>query len=372
MTQYPPLEGLPPVEIQARISRATSRLADAGIDALLVTNMLNVRYLTGFTGSAGMLLIGGDEPVFITDGRYGEQATLELGAAGVDARIEVFTTTSRELLVGAVGGIQRLGLEADDVSWSRQRQLADEWLPTCQLVPTVGLIEALREVKDAGEIARLAAASGIADRALTELRHHLGNAPTEREFALMLDDAMRSFGAEAPSFDTIVASGPNGARPHAQPSNRIISDGDLVVIDFGATFDGYHSDMTRTVTVGKPTSRQTEMLEAVLTAQRAGVEAVRAGIAAREVDSVCRKILESAGLGDAFTHGTGHGIGLEIHEGPRVSSQSDDTLVAGNVVTVEPGVYLGDHGGVRVEDSVVVTDEGSICLTNASKDTSVG
>lgn len=359
---------LPALEYASRAPKVLGRLDGAGCDALLVTNLLNVRYLTGFTGSAGMVVVRPDELVFITDGRYGDQANLELAAAGVESRIDVATSTSRDLLVAATAGVGRLGLEAENVTWARQRELAGEWLTNCELVPTAGLVEELRAVKDQGEVARLAVACGIADSALAAVRHRLGERVTEHDFALMLDDEMRLLGAETVSFDTIVASGPNGSRPHAHPSDRVIGDGDLVVIDFGATFDGYHSDMTRTVMVGEPSQRQTEMLDAVLTAQRAGVEAVRAGVAARDVDAACRDVLAEAGLADAFTHGTGHGIGLEIHEAPKVSFASDDTLVAGNVVTVEPGVYLGDHGGVRVEDSVVVTDDGCICLTNAPKD----
>lgn len=366
-----PGPAMPALDVTSRVPKVIEALEESGCDGLLVTNMLNVRYLTGFTGSAGVLVVRPDGLVFITDGRYGDQATGELSAAGVDARIEVATSSSRDLLVDATAGIERLGLEAENVTWARQRELADEWLVDCQLIATTGIVEKLRAVKDEGEIARLTAACGIADRALAKLRHRLGERVTESEFALALDDEMRALGAESVSFDTIVASGRNGSRPHAQPSDRVIGEGDLVVIDFGATFDGYHSDMTRTVMVGSPSQRQGEMLEAVLAAQRAGVEAVRAGVEARDVDAACRDVLAEAGLADAFTHGTGHGIGLEIHEAPRVSFASDDTLVAGNVVTVEPGVYLGDHGGVRIEDSVVVTDDGCICLTNAPKDPTI-
>lgn len=362
---------LAPLEVSGRAPRVLAALGDAGCDAMLVTNMLNVRYLTGFTGSAGMLVVSGDGLVFITDGRYGDQAGIELEAAGIAARIEVAKGGSRDLLVAATRDVARLGLEAQNVTWARQRELADEWLTQCELVPTIGIVEKLRAVKDRGEIDRLAKACDIADRALAVMHDRLAERMTEHDFALALDDQMRLMGAESVSFDTIVASGPNGSRPHAQPTDRVIDDGDLVVIDFGATFDGYHSDMTRTFMVGSPSSRQTEMLDAVLSSQQAGVDAVRAGVAARDVDKACRDVLEAAGMGEAFTHGTGHGIGLEIHEAPTVSWASDDTLVAGNVVTVEPGVYLGEHGGVRVEDSVVVTADGMIRLTNASKDPTV-
>jgi Xaa-Pro aminopeptidase len=233
-------------------------------------------------------------------------------------------------------------------------------------------VEGLRLVKDAGEAARIRAACAIADAALEKVRPRLLEGPTESEFGMELDAAMRSMGAADVSFETIVASGPNGAKPHHRPGLRRIVEGDLVVIDFGALVDGYHSDMTRTVAVGAIDDRSREMLDVVLEAQDAGVRAVSAGVAAAEVDRVCREIIDSAGLGDAFLHGTGHGVGLDIHEEPRVSGRSTATLVAGHVVTVEPGVYLPGLGGVRIEDTVLVTDHGCDRLTLAPKDPSLG
>ena len=364
-----------PMEIAARIPRLRQRLEEAGgergCDALLVTRMVNVRYLTGFTGSAALVLILPDEVVFVTDGRYRDQSAEELAAASVEASITVGITTvqQRERLQEAARGISRLGLEAESVTWGQQRRFATEWFPELELVPTEGLVEDLRRVKDAGEVERMAAAAAAADAALATVRSRLADRPTEQEVALDLDFEMRRAGADGSSFDTIVASGPNGAKPHHRPSERRIAPGELVVIDFGAIVDGYCSDMTRTVCVGEPaTDTARRMVEVVAQSQRAGVAAVRGGVEAKTVDQACRTLIADAGWADAFLHGTGHGVGLEIHEAPRVSSASDDTLVAGHVVTVEPGVYLSEFGGVRIEDTVVVEDDGCRVLTNAPKE----
>jgi Xaa-Pro aminopeptidase len=358
-------------EVADRVGRLRGVLTDAGCDALLVTRLVNLRYLTGFTGSAGLLLVLRDDLVLTTDGRYRDQSTEQLAAAGVEARIEVGATLAaqQEALSAAARGIGRLGLEADSVTWAQQRRFEAEWFPAAELVPTEGVVEDLRRVKDAGEVARMAEAARIADEALASVRPLLADAPTERDVALGLDYEMRRLGADGSSFSTIVASGPNGAKPHARPTDRRIEPGELVVIDFGAIVDGYCSDMTRTLCVGEPAGAvERRMVEVVAESQRVGVAAVSAGVSGRAVDEACRAVIADAGWGDAFIHGTGHGVGLEIHEAPRVASTSTDTLAAGHVVTVEPGVYLADHGGVRIEDTVVVTGDGCRVLTNAPKD----
>jgi len=362
---------LAPADVAARIPRLRARVDGAGCDALLVTRLVNVRYLTGFTGSAALLLVLPDRAVLTTDGRYRDQSREELDAAGVHADIEVGATAAaqREILRAAAAGIRRLGLEAEAVTWAQQRRFAAEWFPRAELVATEGLIEEQRRVKDDGEVARMAEAARIADDALASVRPLLADGLTEREIALALDYEMRRLGAEGSSFETIVASGPNGAKPHARPSGRPIAAGELVVLDFGAVVEGYCSDMTRTLCVGEPASEVARrMVEVVAGSQQAGVEAVAAGVSGRDVDRVCRDVIAAAGWGDAFLHGTGHGVGLEIHEAPRVASTSEDTLAAGHVVTVEPGVYLPDVGGVRIEDTVVVTEDGCLPLTNAPKD----
>ena len=360
-----------PMNVSGRIPRLLDRLSEAGCDALLVTRMVNVRYLTGFTGSAALVLLLPDDVVFVTDGRYRDQSVEELARAGVDATIGVGMTLTqqREQLQRAARGIARLGLEAESVTWGQQRRFATEWFPEAELVPTEGLVEELRRVKDAGEVERMAAAAAAADAALAVVRPRLAEGMSERDVALDLDFEMRRHGAAASSFDTIVASGPNGAKPHHRPSDRRIEPGELVVIDFGAVVDGYCSDMTRTVCIGEPSSQVgRRMVEVVAESQRAGVSAVRAGVEAKSVDEVCRSLIAEAGWADAFLHGTGHGVGLEIHEAPRVSSASVDTLMTGHVVTVEPGVYLPEHGGVRIEDTVVVEEGGCRVLTNAPKE----
>lgn len=360
-------EPLAPMDVAGRLGRLRAGLSGAGVDAVVVTNLTNVRYLTGFTGSAGVLVVTDREAVLVTDGRYADQAPAQVAAAGAPAAVEITSSDQDKLVAGAVDNSPRVGLEAGSVTWATQRRYA-EVLGADELVATDGLVEALRIVKDAGEVDRIARAAAIADAALAEVRSMLLDGPTEREFGLALDTAIRRLGASGNSFETIVASGPNGALPHARPTDRVVAEGDLVVLDFGALVDGYCSDMTRTIAVGEPDEMQRRMVECVAAAQAAGVAAVRAGATATDVDRACREVVDSYGWADAFTHGTGHGVGLDIHEAPRVGSTSDATLAAGFVVTVEPGVYLAPHGGVRIEDTVVVTETGCTPLTSTPKD----
>lgn len=362
---------LVPMEIGERLDRLRLGFGAAGIDALVVTHLTNVRYLSGFSGSAGLLVVQEERATLVTDGRYAEQAPTQITAAGADVGVEITADKQKDVVVGLLSRAARIGLEAEHVSWAAQKRYAGEWFNGADVVATAGMVERLREIKDPGEVARIRAACGIADSALAEIRPRLVEGLTEAEFGITLDTAMRRLGATATSFETIVASGPNGAMPHARPTARRISEGDLVVIDFGAVVDGYCSDMTRTIMVGEPSPTQARMLTVVLEAQASGVAAVAAGVAARDVDGACRAVIDAAGWGDAFTHGTGHGVGLDVHEAPRVAATSDATLSAGHVVTVEPGVYLEAHGGVRIEDTVVVTDTGAEPLTLTSKLTSV-
>lgn len=363
---------LTPLDHASRLARLADAPWDGDVEALIVTHPTNVRYLVGFTGSAGFLILTRSAVTFVTDGRYGEQAQRQL--AGLDVRIEVSGEAQREIAAEALraAGVERLGFEAATIGWQRHRTLEREWFPHVELVATASLVESLRSVKEPGEIDRIRLAAGIADRALAGLRSGLSDGPTEREFGLALDAAMRSLGASGPSFETIVASGPNSAVPHHRPTDRQIVDGDLVVLDFGARVDGYCSDMTRTLMVGEPSVDQRRLLDVVLEAQSRGVAAVADAVPARDVDASCRAVIAAAGWGDRFTHGTGHGVGLDIHEAPAVGRTSGDTLAAGQVVTVEPGVYLPGVGGVRVEDSVVVAIDGCAPVTLTPKDFSIG
>ncbi|MBA3654613.1 MAG: aminopeptidase P family protein [Actinobacteria bacterium] len=310
--------------------------------------------------------------MLVTDGRYKFQSAEQLKAAGVQARIEIGNLAGQKEAIGAAArGIARVGLEAADVTWARQRGFASEWFPDAELVPTENIIENLRRVKDEGELHRMREAARIADDALAAVRPLLAQGITEQDFAIALDFEIRKLGASGNSFETIVAAGPNGAKPHARPSSRKIEEGELVVLDFGAIVDGYCSDMTRTVCAGEPSPELQKMVDVVAESQRAGVAAVKAGVSAAEVDKVCRDVIVDAGWGDAFMHSTGHGVGLDIHEAPWVSATSTDTLAPGHVVTVEPGVYLEGLGGVRIEDTVVVTNDGCYPLTTTTKELAV-
>jgi Xaa-Pro aminopeptidase len=363
------VDSLPVMDVAGRAARLRATFADAGVDALLVTHLPNVRYLTSFTGSAGIVLVTADTMLFTSDGRYRTQAAEQLAAAGVRATIEIGPTTAdqRDAIARALEPGARVGLEAHAVTWAQQQDLADA-LAGHELVATQGLVERLRRVKEPGEVARIKAACAIADDALATLLPTLADGPTERDFALDLEVEMRRRGASGNSFDPIVASGPNGAKPHARPTSRVIERGELVVIDFGCVVDGYCSDMTRTVSVGEPGPDARRLWDVVRASQVAGRVAVHAGAECAAVDRACRDVITDAGWGELFVHGTGHGVGLEIHEAPRVAASARDTLETGSIVTVEPGVYLPGVGGVRIEDTVVVTSGGSDPLTEFPKD----
>ncbi|MDA8360259.1 MAG: aminopeptidase P family protein [Actinomycetota bacterium] len=343
------------------------------VEALVVTNLSNVRYLTGFTGSAAILVVTPRAAMLTTDGRYRTQSAEQVRAAGADVEITIGgVQAQRDAVKEALGGCTSVGLEAEDVTWAASRRWR-EVLQGMDVQATAGLVEALRETKDPGEIARMGQAAAIADAALGDvlplLHRAIAEQVTEARVALELDTAMRRRGAEGTAFETIVASGPNSAKPHHRPDDREIRAGDAVVIDFGATFDGYRSDMTRTFCVGgEPEGELARVIEVVARSQKAGVASVRAGAGAKDVDQVCRDIIVDAGWGEAFEHGTGHGVGLDIHEAPSVSPLGTAILSPGTVVTVEPGVYLPGIGGVRIEDTLVVTDDGSRALTNFTKD----
>lgn len=358
---------LPPIGYAGRAGALGERLTAAGIDGLALTDPISVRWVSGFSGSNGALAVLPDRIVLVTDNRYRERAAEELAVAGVDAEVRIGVTQpeQRELLVGAFAGCRQVGAEAASLSHARWEQLATE-LP---LVAADGHVADLRRTKDAGEIARMELACRCADAALAEVAPMLGDGITEAEVRDELEHRMRRHGADGPSYATIVASGPDhAARPHHETGRRRIVDGDTVVIDVGALVDGYHSDMTRSFVIGTPSAEQQRLYELLLDVQRAGIAAVSAGTAARAVDAVCRGRVAEAGLLDWYLHSTGHGVGLLIHEDPFESPVSNLTLRAGDVVTVEPGLYRVGFGGFRIEDLVEVTHDGPRILTAFPKD----
>ncbi|HVB91753.1 MAG TPA: Xaa-Pro peptidase family protein [Acidimicrobiales bacterium] len=363
------MKALPPMSVSGRLDALRAGFDDAGVEALLITTLANVRYLTGFAGSAGVLVVTPDGALLTTDGRYRTQSEEQVRDAGAAVEIAIGNLTGQQKSVGAfLSASTRVGLEAENVSWAGQITWSG-LLHTTELVPTHNAVEALREVKDAAEIARMERAAAIADAALYEVLPLLASGVTEEHFALELDTAMRRGGAEGVAFETIVAAGENSAMPHHRPGSRPIRQGDPVVVDFGATYEGYRSDMTRTFCVGgEPEGDMARVFAVVGASQAAGAAAVRPGIATKEVDDVCRAIIAEAGWADRFEHGTGHGVGLDIHEAPTVSQLGTAILAPGFVVTVEPGVYLPGLGGVRVEDTLVVTEDGSRPLTRFTKD----
>ena len=356
------LQSLPPLRTEGRLGRLWARVAHSDVDAAVIVEPANVRWLTGFTGSnAAVVVLGADEALLVTDARYEEQAPAQIGAAGCAGEIEVVVARDpAKAAAPRLGGSARVGIE-DGVAWGEQIRWNEA--VAAETVPLSEIVESLRAVKDGAELARIEAAASIADTALASVVPMLRPGATESHLQQALDGAIRSAGAAGPAYDTIVASGPNAALPHATPTDRRLEPGDLVIIDVGAQVDGYRSDMTRTFVLGDPSERAAALLEAVERSQAAGAAAVEPGVEAGEIDKACRAVIDDAGMGDAFVHGTGHGVGLDIHELPRVASGSAATLEPGNVLTVEPGVYFPGFGGVRVEDLLVVTDSGCRPLT---------
>jgi Xaa-Pro aminopeptidase len=341
-----------------RRHKLKAQIGASGLDAMLVTDLINVRYLSGFSGSNGALLVFADDrvPVLATDGRYRTQAAEQ----APDLEIAIERALGRYLVGQAADGdVRKLGFESNVVTVDGFDALGselDEQGGDTELVRAAGTVEALREVKDAGELALLRLACEAADAALDDLVARGGLRPgrTEREVSRELEALMLDHGADGISFETIVAAGPNSAIPHHRPTDAVLAQGDFVKIDFGALVAGYHSDMTRTFVLGKAADWQLEVYQLVADAQRAGREALRPGAGLREVDGAARQLIADAGYGENFGHGLGHGVGLQIHEAPGIGATSAGTLLAGSVVTVEPGVYLPGRGGVRIEDTLVV------------------
>lgn len=338
------------------------RLETLALDALLISHGPNVRYLTGFTGSAGLLLLTPSRTQLITDFRYAEQAPEETKGAA-DVAMEGSDLWDRLRRVLETGAPRRLGFERDHVTVRDAERLSR--LEVAEPVPTSELVEAERVIKDAGEIGAIRAAAELAHGALAELLPTITVGESEREVAGRLELLLRRHGSEWHPFQTIVAAGPRSALPHARATTRPIGRGEWLLLDFGAELDGYCADITRTVIVGgKADERQREIYRIVAEAQRTAITGLRPGMSGREADALARDVIESAGYGDAFGHSLGHGLGLEVHEAPRLARTAREPIPAGAVVTVEPGIYLPGWGGVRIEDDVHLAADGAHSLTD--------
>lgn len=361
-------ELLPPMNRAERIERLRHALVVRECEAMLVTKLVNIRYLTGFTGTAAMLLVTPDTVLLVSDRRYGDQIAELVQDAPFDLISRIGDRAAQQTAVQhAAKPVPRLGFEASEVSWAQYGAFVDLFRDTT-MVALDGLVEGLRSVKDKGEVARIERAGSIADRALTQVKPQLKESVTESDFAAELDFEMRLLGAEGSSCKTSVVSGPRGAQPHARPSDHLITEGELIRLDFGALFDGYGSDMTRMFLIGDPSQRDQELLAAVTASQEVGIQALRAGSTGGDIDRACRRSLAEAGYAEQFVHGTGHGVGLEIHETPLVGPASTTILEVGTVLTIEPGIYVRDYGGVRIEDTFVITEGGTRALTTSTKD----
>jgi len=351
---------------QSRRGKLRRVLDRAGAEALLVTNFTNVTYLTGFTGDDSFLLMGPDRDVLLSDFRYTTQLAEECPDLETEIRdqgvqmLEVVTKTVKAAKIGD------LGIEGDSMSVSLRDKLADN-LPKVTLRTTSGLVEKLRQVKDKEEVEQIRIAVRLAEKGFGVLRASLLPDKTEKQVADELEFQLRQFGASSSSFTTIVAAGARAALPHARVTDRPIGESDLLLVDWGAGYGGYRSDLTRVLVTGKISPKLQRIYGVVLSAQLQAIAAVKPGVKAADVDRVARDVISDAGFGRRFGHGLGHGVGMEVHEGPRMAATSKDVLRAGMVITVEPGIYLPGWGGVRIEDDVLVTRNGHEVLSNLPK-----
>ena len=330
-------------------------IEEQAVDAMLVTRLTNVRYLTGFTGSNAQTIVTPSAGLFFTDGRYTEQSRHEVSDMERVTYLDGFDRPLAEACVAL--GIGRLGFEPHEVTVSELRKLQDK-VPDVEFVEMGEAVERLRWVKDAEEIALLDEAQSCTDAAFEEILETLAVGMTERQVALELEHALRRAGADGLSFESIVAFGEQSAEPHHHPTHRVLEEGDVIKMDFAGLCGGYHADMTRTIAFGSPPAELRKIHDVVRQAQQAAIDATRAGTTGGQIDAVARGVIDDAGYGSFFTHGLGHGVGLEIHEGPNFRRDGEDVLPVGAVMTVEPGIYVPGLGGVRIEDMVEVGDDG--------------
>lgn len=347
-----------------RIQKLRKALSGEGLDALLVSEPLHIRYLSGFSGDSGLALVGPQQTFLITDFRYEEQARIQAPGAQLLIAKDGFVEKMAELSPEVTG--HRIGFEEAHLPYKTYKKLR-EHLSHAEWIAQDGLVERLSIVKDAQEIAHIREAVRIADRVFEQIVPLLRPGIAEREIAAEMEYAIRKHTPEGPSFEAIVASGPRSSMPHASVTDRKIRSGDLVILDFGAISGGYASDVTRTLAIGTPTAEQRKIHEIVLHAQEAALAAAKADMSCSELDRVARTIVEHAGYGPQFGHSLGHGVGLNVHEQPRISSKSEHILKPGMVVTIEPGIYLPGWGGVRIENLVVIHQNGCENLTTAPK-----
>ena len=347
-----------------KLEKLRRLLTEQEIDALLVTNPFNRRYMTGFTGTAGLALISSDDAVFITDFRYTEQAEKEIDGF----RIVKHTKTIIEEVAEQAKSmkLKTIGFEKDDMTYGQYELYQAKLI--AELKPVSGIVEKLRLVKTGAELAVLKQAAKIADDAFAHICTFIKPGITELAVSNELELFMRNQGATSSSFSSIVASGIRGALPHGVASDKVIETGDLVTLDFGALYKGYISDITRTVAVGRPSDKLKEIYNVTLAAQELALSEIKPGMTGIEADAIARDYITSKGYGEAFGHSTGHGIGLEVHEGPALSFRSETVLEPNMVVTVEPGIYLPGVGGVRIEDDIIMTETGNERLTHSPKE----
>lgn len=347
-----------------RIKNVQKKLKDNKIDALLVTNMYNIRYLANFTGTTGLIVVTEENAYFVTDFRYTEQAAEEAKGFEIVKNEGLIYEEVANLV--KKDNIERLGFEQENITYATYQKI-NEIIPS-ELEPTSGIVEKLREVKSEEEIEIIQKAVDIAEKAYDYILGFVKPGMTEIEVANELDFYMRNLGATGVSFDTIVASGVRSAMPHGVASDKVIEEGDMVTIDFGCYYEGYASDMTRTFAVGDPGEELKEIYNIVQEANRRVTEVAKAGMTGAELDATARDYIAEKGYGDQFGHTTGHGLGLEVHEGPAVSFRNEEPLVENNIVTNEPGIYIQGVGGVRIEDDLVIKEDGNVNLMSSSKD----
>ena len=347
-----------------RVEKLQAKLKEQNLDALMVTNPFNLRYVSHFTGTAGLAVLTQEKAFFITDFRYTEQANEQ--AKGFEIIRNIGSIYEEVAKLVKSENIERLGFEQDGISYATFTNL--EKMIECELVPVSGFIESLREIKDQEEIDVIQQAIKITEAAYQYILKEVKPGMTELEVANKLDFFMREQGASSVSFDTIVASGVRSALPHGVASDKVIEHGDMITIDFGCYYNGYVSDMTRTFALGDPGEKLKEVYEIVREAHARVNSAVKAGMTGAEVDAIARDYITEKGYGEAFGHSTGHGIGLEVHEGPSISFKNDKKLVPGNAITNEPGIYLPGIGGVRIEDDLLITEDGNKNLMSLPTD----